>query len=171
MNLKFIPDKVSLSQYITTLIKSPDYLLKFWNSVILTVPVVLLSMLLIKPLNALLLGARYAESIGVDIRAMRYRLLIVSGVLTASATAFCGPIGFLGLIVPHVARMSLRSSNHAVLLPCAAIAGSAMALLCAFISVLPISAGVMPINAITPIIGVPIVIYVILNRKKLMYFD
>lgn len=137
----------------------------------LTVPVVLLSMLLIKPLNALLLGARYAESIGVDIRAMRYRLLIVSGVLTASATAFCGPIGFLGLIVPHVARMSLRSSNHAVLLPCAAIAGSAMALLCAFISVLPISAGVMPINAITPIIGVPIVIYVILNRKKLMYFD
>lgn len=136
-----------------------------------TIPVILLSMLMIKPLNALLLGARYAESIGVNIRVMRYRLLLASGLLTAFVTAFCGPIGFLGLIVPHVARMSLHSSNHTVLLPCAAVAGCAIALLCAFISVLPIGAGVIPVNAITPIIGVPIVIYVILNRKRLMYFD
>lgn len=134
-------------------------------------PAILLAMLMIKPLNAMLLGERYAESLGIDIRRVRYIILTLSGILTALVTAFCGPIGFLGLIVPHVARMMLRTSNHSVLLPVTAIAGAAIALLCAFISVHWGGDGIIPINAITPIIGVPVIVYVIVCRKKLMYFD
>ena len=128
-----------------------------------------LSFMLVKPLNALLLGARYAENLGVSIKATRNKLLLLSGILTAVVTAFCGPIGFLGLVVPHIARLALRSSNHTVLLPATALAGVVIALLCNLISVLPSS--VIPINAITPIIGVPIIIYVIINRKKILYFN
>jgi iron complex transport system permease protein len=131
----------------------------------------LLSFMLVKPLNALLLGARYAENLGVSIKATRNKLLLLSGILTAIVTAFCGPIGFLGLIVPHIARLALRSSNHIVLLPATALAGAVIALLCNLISVLPASWGVIPINAITPVIGVPIIIYIIVNRKKILYFN
>lgn len=131
----------------------------------------LLSFMLVKPLNALLLGARYAENLGVSIKATRNKLLLLSGILTAIVTAFCGPIGFLGLIVPHIARLALRSSNHTVLLPATALAGAVIALLCNLISVLPASWGVIPINAITPVIGVPIIIYIIINRKKILYFN
>lgn len=130
-----------------------------------------LSLLLVKPLNALLLGARYAENLGVNIRSTRNKLLVLSGILTAVVTAFCGPIGFIGLIVPHIARLALKSSNHIVLLPATALCGAVIALLCSLISVLPISSGVIPINAITPIIGVPIIIYIILNRKRILYFN
>ena len=138
---------------------------------LVTLPVIGLSMLLIKPLNALLLGARYAESLGIDINALRTRLLVISGALTAFVTAFCGPIGFIGLIVPHVARILLRTSNHNTLLPSTALFGSLTGLLCAFISLLPGQGGVIPVNAITPIIGVPVIIYVILFRKRLFYFS
>lgn len=131
----------------------------------------LLSFMLVKPLNALLLGARYAENLGVSIKATRNKLLLLSGILTAVVTAFCGPIGFLGLVVPHIARLALRSSNHTVLLPATALAGAVIALLCNLISVLPASWGVIPINAITPVIGVPIIIYIIINRKKILYFN
>ena len=127
--------------------------------------------LMVKPLNAMLLGARYAENLGVNMRGVRNQLLIVTGVLTAVVTAFCGPIGFIGLVVPHIARLLLRTSNHNYLLPATVVAGADIALLCTLISVLPTSAGVMPINAITPIIGVPIILYIILNRKKILYFN
>ena len=138
---------------------------------ILILASLLLSFMLVKPLNALLLGARYAENLGVSIKATRNKLLLLSGILTAIVTAFCGPIGFLGLIVPHIARLALRSSNHTVLLPATALAGAVIALLCNLISVLPASWGVIPINAITPVIGVPIIIYIIVNRKKILYFN
>lgn len=138
---------------------------------ILVIASVALSFLLIKPLNALLLGTRYAENLGVNIRATRNKLLILSGILTAVVTAFCGPIGFIGLIVPHIARLALQSSNHVTLLPATALCGAVIALLCTFISVLPASSGVIPINAITPVIGVPIIIYIILNRKRILYFN
>lgn len=137
----------------------------------ITLPVVLFSMLLVKPLNAMLLGERYAGSLGTDVTKVRYLLLLGSGLLTAFATAFCGPIGFLGLIVPHISRMLLRTSNHAVLLPATALCGAALALWCSFVAVIFGGSSVIPINAITPVIGVPIVVYVILNRRKLKYFD
>ena len=129
------------------------------------------SMLLVKPLNALLLGSRYAESLGVNLRRVRNVLLLVTGILTATVTAFCGPIGFIGLVVPHIARLMLNSSDHRVLMPCTMLAGVVVALLCQLVSVLPTSVGIIPINAITPIVGVPIIIYIILNRKKIKYFN
>lgn len=127
--------------------------------------------LMVKPLNAMLLGTRYAENLGVNIRKVRNQLLMITGVLTAVVTAFCGPIGFIGLVVPHIARLLLRSSNHNYLIPATIVAGADIALLCTLLSVLPTSIGIMPINAITPIIGVPIIIYIILNRKKIRYFN
>ena len=127
--------------------------------------------LMVKPLNAMLLGARYAENLGVNMRRVRNELLIITGVLTAVVTAFCGPIGFIGLVVPHIARLLLSTSNHNYLLPATVLAGADIALLCTLISVMPTSVGMIPINAITPVIGVPIIIYIILNRKKIQYFN
>lgn len=132
--------------------------------------VLLLSMLLIKPLDAMLLGERYATSIGVDVQRARAGMIGASGVLTALVTAFCGPIGFIGLIVPHLARMATGTAKHSVLMPVTGWAGAATGLLCAFVSVCP-SSGVLPINAITPIIGVPVIFYILLHRKKLHYFN
>lgn len=127
-----------------------------------------LSVLLIKPLNALLLGERYAENLGVNTWRVRNYLLVITGLLTAITTAFCGPIAFIGLAVPHVARLILGTENHNSLLPITILTGSAVALLCNLICVLPGENGIIPLNAVTPIIGAPVIIYVILNTKKLM---
>ena len=130
-----------------------------------------LSTTLVKPLNALLLGTRYAENLGVNTKRTRNSLIIITGILTAGVTAFCGPISFIGLVVPHIARLVLNTSNHNRLLPATMLAGATVALLCTLISVLPQQVGVIPINAITPIIGVPIIIYIIINRKNIQYFN
>ena len=126
--------------------------------------------MMVKPLNALLLGADYAESMGVNLTATRNRLLLLSGVLTAVVTAFCGPIGFLGLVIPHVARLTLATSNHVRLLPATALWGGFSGLLCACISIFAGNGGILPVNAITPLLSVPIIMYVIINRDKLSYF-
>lgn len=125
---------------------------------------------MIKPLNALLLGQRYAENLGVNTRQVRNLLLLITGLLTAVVTAYCGPIAFIGLVVPHIARLTLGTSNHARLLPASLLAGACVALACALISVTS-PYGIIPINAITPIIGVPIIIYIIVNRKRINYFN
>ncbi len=130
----------------------------------------LCSVLMVKPLNALLLGTRYAENLGVNTRHTRMALLMVTGLLTAVVTAYCGPIGFLGLVVPHISRLMLSTSNHSRLLPVTILAGADMALLCTLVSVGG-DHGVIPINAITPVIGVPIIIYIIINRRKIQYFN
>lgn len=127
------------------------------------------SALMVKPLNAMLMGTRYATNMGVDVRRSRNVLLIITGLLTAVVTAFCGPIGFLGLVVPHVARLMLGTSNHSRLIPATMLAGACTALLCTLISVM--GKHVIPINAITPVIGVPIIIYLIVNRRKIQYFN
>lgn len=129
------------------------------------------TILLIKPLNALLLGTRYAENLGVNIKRTRNLLLIATGLLTAITTAFCGPISFIGLAVPHVARLLLGTSNHNSLLPVTMLTGSAIALLCNFICILPGEAGIIPLNAVTPVLGAPIIIYVIVNQRKIQYFN
>ena len=130
-----------------------------------------ISVILIKPMNALLLGTRYAENLGVNIRRTRNLLLLSTGILTAVTTAFCGPISFIGLAVPHISRLLLGTSNHNTLLPATALCGSAMALLCSIISILPGENGIIPINAVTPILGAPVIIYVIINQKKIQYFN
>lgn len=127
--------------------------------------------LYIKPLNALLLGTRYAESAGVSIRPARAGILLASGALTAVVTAWCGPVGFIGLVVPHIARLTLRTSNHRLLLPATALFGAAVGLLCRFVGVLPGSHGVIPVNAITPLVGVPVIIYIIIRRRSIFYFN
>ncbi|MDR1883981.1 MAG: iron ABC transporter permease [Prevotella sp.] len=132
----------------------------------------LLSVLLIKPLNALLLGERYAANLGVNIKLIRFLLLLCAGLLTAITCAFCGPVAFIGLAVPHIARLLLGTSNHKSLLPVTILAGSVMALVCNLISVMPGASGSsLPLNAITPIFGAPVIIYVILNQKKIQYFN
>lgn len=128
------------------------------------------SLLMIKPLNALLLGTRYAQNLGINTHSTRNWLLLITGVLTAVVTAFCGPIGFLGLVVPHIARLALNTSDHGRLLPVTMLTGAAVALLCSLISVTS-PHGIIPINAITPIIGVPIIIYIIINRRRINYFN
>lgn len=129
------------------------------------------SILLIKPLNALLLGNRYAESMGLNITRTRNGILFISSVLTAIITAYCGPIGFIGLVVPHIARLTMHTSNHTVILPATILMGAVTGLLCALISILPSRTEVLPLNAITPIIGVPVIIYIIIERKRLHYFN
>lgn len=129
-----------------------------------------LSFLCVKPLNALLLGQRYAESSGVNVRAARNSALLISGALTATVTAWCGPIGFIGLIVPHIARLALRTSNHRTLLPVTALGGAVTGCVCQLLSVAPGQWGIIPVNAITPVIGVPVIIYIIVRRRSIFYF-
>lgn len=129
------------------------------------------ALMLIKPLNALLLGERYAENLGVNIRRVRNWLLVATGLLTAITTAFCGPVAFIGLAVPHVARMLLGTSNHHSLLPVTILSGGAVALLCNLICILPGDAGIIPLNAVTPIIGAPVIIYVIVSQRKSQHFN
>lgn len=125
------------------------------------------SLLLIKPLNALLLGERYAENLGVNVRRVRNGLLVVTGLLTAVTTAFCGPVSFIGLAVPHMARMVLGTANHRSLLPVTILCGGVVALLCNLLCTLPGEAGIIPLNAVTPFIGAPVIIYVILRQKSM----
>lgn len=123
------------------------------------------ALLLVKPLNALLLGDRYAENLGVSLGRVRNHLLFVAGLLTAVTTAFCGPIAFIGLAVPHVARLLTATDDHRHLMPATILTGSALALLCNIICTLPGDAGIIPLNAVTPIMGAPVIIYVIMKRK------
>ena len=123
------------------------------------------SLLLIKPLNALLLGDRYAENLGVNIIRTRNWLLIVTGLLTAITTAFCGPVAFIGLAVPHIARLLLGTDNHRVLLPATILCGAVTALVCNLVCYLPGENGVIPLNAVTPLMGAPVIIYVIIKKK------
>ncbi|MDH6354455.1 iron complex transport system permease protein [Dysgonomonas sp. PH5-45] len=131
----------------------------------------ILSVLLMKPLNALLLGERYAANLGVNIRMVRLLLLLCAGLLTAITTAYCGPVSFIGLAVPHMVRLVLGTSNHKSLLPLTMLIGAFIALLCNLLSVLPGQGGVIPLNAITPVLGVPVILYVIINQRKIQYFN
>ncbi len=124
----------------------------------------LFSVMMTKPLNAIMLGDSYAENLGVNIRRTRNLLLLIVGCITALTTAYCGPVAFIGLAVPHIARMIVRTDNFLVLIPMTILSGAAVALLCNFISVMP-SSTVLPINAVTPIIGVPVILYVIIRRR------
>ena len=124
----------------------------------------LASLSMIKPLNALLLGEEYAENLGVNTIRVRNHLLVITGVLTATTTAFCGPIAFIGLAVPHVTRLVLATENHRLLLPATVLVGAATALLCNLICSLPAD-GAIPLNAVTPLIGAPIIIYVIVKGR------
>lgn len=130
-----------------------------------------ISVLLIKPLNALLLGPNYAESLGIDIRRTRFLLLLATGILSSVVTAFCGPISFIGLAVPHMARLLIGTLSHNSLMPATMLIGAVLALVCNFVCHLPGGFGTLPLNAVTPIFGAPVIVYVIVNQRKIQYFN
>ncbi len=124
------------------------------------------SLLLVKPLNALLLGEQYAENLGVNTIRIRNYLLVVTGLLTAVTTAFCGPIMFIGLAVPHIAYLLFQRADHRILMPGTMLCGAVIALTCNAICFLPGESGIIPLNAVTPIMGGPVIIYVIAMHRK-----
>ena len=125
-----------------------------------------LSLLLAKSLNILLLGERYAANLGLNIRRARTLLISAAGVLTAITTAYCGPIMFLGLAVPHIARGLFSTADHRILLPATLLAGMALALVCNLIARLPGMEGALPINSVTALIGAPVALWILLKRKE-----
>ena len=125
------------------------------------------SLLMAKPLNAMLLGDSYAVNLGVNVKVVRATALCVTGLLTAVVTAFCGPVSFIGLAVPHIARISMRSNSHRHLIPSTIMLGGAVALLCNIICQLPGESGLLPLGAITPLVGAPVIIYVVIKNRGL----
>ena len=125
-----------------------------------------ISFLLVKPMNMLLLGERYAANLGLDVQRARMLIIICSGVLVAIVTAYCGPILFIGLAVPHLARALFRTSDHRVLLPATALCGAALALVCNFIARMPGFEGALPVNSVTALVGAPVIAAVLFGRRK-----
>ena len=128
-----------------------------------------LSCLLAKQMNLLLLGDRYAANLGLNIRRSRMLVITSSGVLVAIVTAYCGPIMFIGLAVPHLARALFRTSDHRILLPATMFCGAALALLCSFIARMPGFEGVLPVNSVTALVGAPVVAAVLFRRRRENY--
>lgn len=133
--------------------------------VLLSLSGLLLSVMLIKPLNILQLGDNYARNLGLNLNKIRNLLLIATGVLTSVVTAFCGPISFIGLAVPHIARMVFRTDDQRQLLPGCILCGGVVGLLCNLICVIPDNI-ILPLNGVTPLIGVPVILYVILKNRR-----
>jgi iron complex transport system permease protein len=127
---------------------------------------VLLSLISLKMLNALLLGENYAASIGLNVKLSRVVIFSCTSILTGSVTAFCGPIGFIGIAVPHIARIIFKTSDHKVLIPGTFLAGGIVMLASDIISQLPGSESVIPINSVTSLIGIPVVIWIILRNRN-----
>lgn len=124
---------------------------------------------IIKPLNSLLLGENYAKSMGVNVKQTRNLTLIATSLLTGVITAFSGPIAFIGLAVPHITKLLFNTSNHKTLLPAVAISGAIIMLICDSISQMPNSEFTLPINAITSLFGAPIIIWLLVRKRKIYY--
>ena len=125
-----------------------------------------LACLLVKTMNLLLLGERYAANLGLNIRRSRMLVIISSGVLVAIVTAYCGPIMFIGLAVPHLARAIFRTSDHRVLMPATALCGAALALFCNLIARMPGFEGALPVNSVTALVGAPVIVSVLFRRRQ-----
>ena len=130
---------------------------------------VVLSIFSIKALNAFLLGENYARSLGVDLKKSRYLLITATGLLAGSITAFAGPIAFIGLAVPHLTRQIFSTTDHRVLMPAVLVYGAILMLLCDTVAQLPNSASVLPINAITSILGAPVVIWLLVRKRRMIF--
>ena len=129
----------------------------------------MLGILSIKPLNAYLLGENYARSLGVNLKKSRYIIIISTGILAGGVTAFAGPIAFVGLAVPHLTRQIFNTTEHRILVPAVLIYGAILMLLCDTVAQLPNSANVLPINAITSILGAPVVIWLLVRKRKMIF--
>jgi iron complex transport system permease protein len=128
---------------------------------------ILATIIVIKPLNSMLLGENYAKSLGINIKKSRTIILLITSILTGVITAFAGPIAFIGLAVPHIARIIFNTANHKILIPAVLILGAIILLICDVIAQLPASEFTLPINAITSLFGAPIVIWLLIRKKQL----
>ena len=172
---------VSVLSYFTTAENLQEYV--FWSMgslgrldwqdlgllSVLLLTGILICISLLKKLNAFLLGEDYAKSMGVNTKNIRFLIIAITGILAGSVTAFAGPIAFIGLTIPHLARQLFNTGNHFVLLPAILLIGSLVMLLCETLSQLPGSAYVLPLNAVTSFIGAPIVIWLILKKQNLIF--
>jgi iron complex transport system permease protein len=140
---------------------------QLWAMVFTVLAGIFISLFTIKSMNVLLLGENYARSTGVNVKVVRMAVFISTSLLAGGITAFCGPIGFIGIAVPHIARMLFRTSDHRVLLPASAVAGASVMLLSDIISQLPGSDKVLPVNAVTSLLGIPIVMWVIFKGRMI----
>ena len=144
-----------------------------WNEIIALISIfsigIVLVIFIIKPLNSLLVGENYAKSMGVNVKLTRNITLISTSLLTGVITAFSGPIAFIGLAVPHLTKLLFNTSNHKVLLPAVAITGAIIMLICDSIAQLPTSEYTLPINAITSLFGAPIIIWLLVRKRKIYY--
>ena len=129
------------------------------------------ALLMMKPMNAMLLGESYCRNLGVGIKKLRISVLLSTGLLTAVVTAFCGPVSFIGLAVPHMARLLTATSDHRVLMPVTMLLGAAVALLCNLLTMVLGAGNLLPLNVVTPLLGAPVIIYVIVNKRKIAYFN
>ena len=134
--------------------------------VVLMAILIPLSFLLVKSMNLLLLGDKYAANLGLNIRRSRMLVTLSSGIFVAIVTAYCGPIMFIGLAVPHLARAIFRSSDHRILMPATALCGAVLALLCNFIARMPGFEGALPVNSVTALVGAPIIASVLFRRRQ-----
>ncbi len=125
-----------------------------------------LAFLLVKPMNLLLLGDRYAANLGLNIKRARMLVIVSSGILVAIVTAYCGPIMFIGLAVPHLARVLFRTSDHRTLLPATALCGAVLALLCNLIARMPGFEGALPVNSVTALVGAPIIAMILFGKRR-----
>jgi iron complex transport system permease protein len=141
-----------------------------WSSISIlitfTIAGLVISFLLSKQLNALILGEAYAKSLGVNIRLCRFLIILCTAMLAGAVTAFCGPIAFLGMAIPHMARPLIKSTDHRKLIPGCICMGAAIALFCDIAAQLPGQGETLPVNAVTSIVGAPVVIWVIMKRRK-----
>lgn len=140
--------------------------IQIWFFALLTVVGLILALLLARPLNVIYLGENYARNLGLKVGSVRFLVFLSTSILAGATTAFCGPIGFIGIAVPHIVRMIFRTSNHAVLLPATIIAGAIVLLICDIISQLPGMNYTLPINSIAALMGIPVVIYVVVKNKR-----
>ena len=140
--------------------------LKFFSVVILMTILIPLSFLLIKTMNLMLLGDSYARNLGLNIKRARLLVITSAGVLTAIVTAYCGPIIFLGLAVPHLCRAIFQTSDHRILMPAVLFAGAALALICNLIARMPGFEGALPVNSVTALVGAPVVASVLFRKRK-----
>lgn len=140
---------------------------QLWILLPVTAAGLVLSILLIKPLNILLLGENYARTLGLNIRLVRGVIFVSTIMLAGTVTAFCGPIGFIGIAVPHVARMVFSEADHRILMPASILIGTVVMLMCDIISQLPGTDLTLPVNTITALLGIPIVVVVIVRNRKI----
>jgi iron complex transport system permease protein len=144
-----------------------------WNELFIFFLIYLFGLLLaifsIKALNTFLLGENYAKSLGLDVKKSRFIVIIATSLLAGTITAFAGPIAFIGLAIPHMTRQLFNTSNHKILLPAVFLFGAIVMLICDSIAQLPTSDYTLPINAITSLIGAPVVVWLLVRQKKMVF--